>query len=55
MSKQEYTKEQIQELLSNPCVKKCTSKYISYTDSFKLKALELDKKYINYRKIFKDF
>ena len=40
MSKQEYSLEQIQDLLSNPNVKSCTSKYITFSDDFKLKALE---------------
>ena len=43
MSKIEYTKEQIQELLSNPNVKSCTSKYITFTDEFKVRAIQLDK------------
>lgn len=55
MSKQEYTKEQIKELQNNSCVKTCSSKYITFTDSFKLRALELDKKYIIPKKIFIDF
>jgi hypothetical protein len=40
MSKQEYNDEQIEELLSNSNVKGCTSKYITFSDDFKLKALE---------------
>ena len=44
MSKQEYTKEQIQELVSNSCIKTCSSKYITFNDDFKLLALDLDKK-----------
>jgi len=55
MSKQLYSKEQMKELLNNKYVKSCTSKYITFTDEFKIKALELDKKYINHRRIFKDF
>jgi hypothetical protein len=43
MSKKEYTKEEIQELMSNPNVKSCTSKYITFTDEFKVRAIELDK------------
>lgn len=54
MSNKEYTKEQIQELVSNIYVKGCTSKYISFTDEFKIKALELDRNWIYHRKIFKD-
>ena len=53
MTKKEYTKDQISELLNNKYVKNCTSKYITFTDEFKLKALELDKKYIFPREIFK--
>jgi hypothetical protein len=43
MSNKGYNKEQIQELLNVKYVKSCTSKYISFTDEFKIKALELDK------------
>jgi len=42
MSKREYTKEQIEELLKNPYVKDCSTKYITFTDDFKVKALGLD-------------
>lgn len=55
MSKIEYTKKQIQELLKNPYVKNCSNKYITFTDKFKIKALELDAEWIYHRQIFKDF
>jgi len=55
MSKREYTKEQIKELLNNPYVKDCSIKYITFTDDFKVKALELDAQWIYHRQIFKDF
>lgn len=55
MSNKEYSKEQIQELVSNICVKDCTSKYISFTDEFKIKALNLNKKWLLPREIFKEF
>jgi len=48
-----YTKFQIQELKTNKYVKTVTEKYITYTDEFKVKALELDKKYFLPREIFK--
>lgn len=54
MSKYNYTKEEIEELLRNPNVKTCSSKYITFTDDFKLKAFKLDKEGIYHRKIFKD-
>jgi len=54
MSNKWYTKEQIQELLNIKYVKNCTSKYISFTDEFKIKALELDRNWFYPRKIFKD-
>ena len=54
MSKQEYSLEQIQDLLSNPNVKSCTSKYITFSDDFKLKALEWDKVWIFSREIFSE-
>jgi hypothetical protein len=44
MSKQEYNLAQIKELLNNSNVKKCSSKYITFNDDFKLLALDLDKK-----------
>lgn len=55
MSKKEYSEEQIEEILSNPNVKTCSSKYITFTDEFKVKALELDKKHLLPREIFKKF
>ena len=55
MSKKEYTEDQIQEVLKNKYVKNCSSKYITFTDEFKIKVLELDKKWIYHRKIFEDF
>lgn len=53
MLKKEYTQEQILELLANKYVRNCTKKYIIYTDEFKEKAIELNKKYILPREIFK--
>lgn len=55
MAEIKYSKEQIEELLNNKYVKDCTSKYISFTDEFKIKVLELDNKWIYHRKIFEDF
>ena len=55
MSKQEYSKEQIKELLKNPRVKKCSSKYITFEDNFKIEALKLDKQWIMHRGIFEQF
>lgn len=55
MSKQEYSKSQIKELLNNTNVKKCTSKYITFNDNFKLLALDLDKEWIIHRDIFRKF
>jgi hypothetical protein len=45
MDKLKYSKEQIIKLKQNTYVKNCTSKYLSFTDEFKIKALELDKRY----------
>jgi hypothetical protein len=42
MSKIEYTKEQVLELLANPNVKDCSNKYITFRDDFKIKVLKLD-------------
>ena len=48
-----YTNKQIKELKANPNVKNCTSKSIIFTKDCKLKALELDKKWVFHREIFK--
>lgn len=50
-----YNESQIEEIKSNKYVKDCTSKYITFTDEFKIKVLELDVKWIYHRKIFEDF
>ncbi len=55
MFKKEYTTEQMAELSSNPSVVSCTSKYIMFTDDFKIKVIELDKMWLYYKRIFKDF
>ncbi len=55
MSKQEYNKVQIKELLNNSNVKKCSSKYITFNDDFKLLALDLDKKWMIHRDIFRKY
>lgn len=55
MSKKEYTKEEMQELMNNPNVKSCTSKYIIFTDEFKIRAITLDKSWFYHKRIFKDF
>lgn len=47
-------KKQVEELMKNKYVKDCTQKYISFTDEFKIKVLELDNKWIYHRKIFKE-
>ena len=49
-----YSKKQVEELLKNKYVKDCTQKYISFTDEFKIKVLELDSKWIYHRKIFQE-
>lgn len=54
MSNKGYSNEQVQELLNVKYVKNCTSKYISFTDEFKIKALKLDKSWFYPRAIFKD-
>lgn len=41
MSLKYYTPDQIRELLDNPYVSKCSSKYITYTYECKQRALEL--------------
>lgn len=54
MSKIHYDEHQVKELLANKYVKDCSFKYILFTDEFKIKALELDKKFIYHKTIFKD-
>jgi len=41
MSKRIFTREQIEELLRNPHVTKCSEKAISYSKEFKVKAVRL--------------
>lgn len=53
MAEIKYSKEQIEELLKNKYVKSCTSKNVNFTKEFKIKVLELDKKWLFYREIFK--
>jgi len=55
MSKQEYNNDQIEELWNNSNIKKCSKKYITFTDEFKLEALKLDKQWIIHREIFRKF
>lgn len=52
MSKQTYTEAQIQELLSNKYVKKCTKSYITFTKECKYEVLKLSKNRYFYRDIF---
>lgn len=47
-----YTDKQIKELLNNEYVDKCTWKYISFKKDFKLKVLDLHKKWIYIKEIF---
>jgi hypothetical protein len=44
MSNKEYSKEQIELLKSNNYIKDCSSKYITFSNTFKIEALKLDKK-----------
>jgi len=55
MTQIKYTEVQIKELKSNLNVKNCTTKHIVFTKEFKIKALELSKKYISPKEIFKKF
>ena len=47
MAELKYSKEQIIELKKNKYVKNCTAKYLSFTDEFKIKALEFDRSHYN--------
>lgn len=55
MSGIKYNKTQIEELKANVYIKAVTEKYITFTDKFKIQALELDKRYFLPREIFKEF
>lgn len=55
MSGIKYNETQIEELRANKYVKTVTEKYITFTDEFKIKALELDKRYFLPKEIFKEF
>ncbi|HMS91734.1 MAG TPA: hypothetical protein PKC87_05915 [Candidatus Absconditabacterales bacterium] len=52
MSTIKYTKEQREILLGNTYVKKCSEKYITFTDAFKLLCIEQDALGILPREIF---
>jgi len=53
MSNKNYTPDQIEELLKNPYVAKCSPKYITYNYECKAKAIELSmNQYISSREIF---
>lgn len=55
MSKRKYTKEEMYILRQNKYVKKCSEKYITYTDEFKIKWLEMNKKWKYHKQIFREF
>jgi len=55
MTQIKYTEVQKKELKSNLNVKNCTAKHIVFTKEFKIKAVELSKKYISPKEIFKQF
>ena len=50
-----YSEVQIEELRKNKYIKTVTEKYITFTDEFKIQALELDKRYFLPKEIFKEF
>jgi hypothetical protein len=53
MTKQIYTDTQIEELLKNKYVEKCSKKYITFSKDCKIEVLRLSKEQIFYRDIFK--
>ena len=53
MSNVIFTKEQINELLSNPNVVKCSNKAITYSKDFKLNAVSLYNKGLTPNEIFR--
>lgn len=52
MSHKTYSKQQVEELLSNEYVAWCSEKYITFTDEFKLLCIEQDNLWIYHREIF---
>lgn len=55
MTKVKYNDKQIEELVKNKYIKNCTSKHIIFRKEFKSKAVELSRKYISSKEIFKKF
>lgn len=56
MSKKYYTQKEIKILKENRYIKNISSKYISFTDEFKIKGLELNiKKWKHHKEIFEEF
>lgn len=55
MSGIKYNQAQLEELRRNKYIKTVTEKYITFTDEFKIQALELDKRYFLPKEIFKEF
>jgi len=53
MSNVIFTKEQIDELLSNPNVAKCSDKAITYSKEFKIKAVQLYNEGLQPKEIFR--
>lgn len=53
MTKVHYASEQIQVLLNNPYVKKCSDGYITFTKECKIEFLKLSGQWLFYRDVFR--
>ncbi len=55
MIKTIYTKKQMNELLRNPCVEKCSDRYITFKDDIKYEAVVLWKSWLSCREVFEKY
>lgn len=55
MTKTTYTKKQMNELLINPCVEKCSEKYITFKDNIKHEFVILWKSWLSCREVFEKY
>lgn len=55
MTKTIYTQKQMAELLRNPCVEKCSDKYITFKDDIKYEAVVLWKSWLSCKEVFEKY
>jgi len=53
MSKRIFTREQVEDLMNNPNISKCSDKAISYSKDFKIRAIKLYREGLTSKEIFK--